>query len=335
MKPNQPNRFDTIVSIVNLILRISAYGIIAASIYFGNSSWTFLPKWLLMGYIACKFIQEARKFHLKLKDKSAIIELLVEIGTQNIEVLYIILDSDGLDILLIHTTLFYVHNFVNQFLFKFPEPDDFTGWTLLVASFTIQSLIHKKLMVLGYGLVVLSIILKFLHIRYTQWVLLNRNVIPTVAIYCSNSITSDGSADLGHLYVRVGQITYEIFKTGHGISCEKIQPQQHSRIREKWYGSDKNFYIPFINYGIVGLVHPECHKDPALAQIIYEGLASDGDYNSSTKSCQEFAMQFAFEVSNADTALKFFSTNLKAVIVPFLFVAIVFVKNVNINLEWK
>lgn len=341
MKPEPQDRFDTILFNVNLILRICAYGITSASIYFGNNSWTFLPKWFFMGYLAVKFIQEVNLKRIKLKDKTAIVEILVEIGNQNIEVLYVILDSDGLDIILIHTTLFYAHSFLIQYLFKFPEPDDFTGWSLLLASFTIQSLVHKKIMVLGYGLTVLSILLKILHIRYTQWVLLNRNAIPTVAIYCSNSITTDGSADLGHLYVRVGQVTYEIFKTGNGISCKKIQPQEHSRIREKWYGSDKNFYIPFINYGMYGLVHPECQLNPILAEIIYEELASDdnGDYNSSTKSCQEFAMKFAFEVSNKETSVKFFTTNLKGIgymsIVAFPVILLAFAINVSLNVQWK
>ena len=342
----QPADRQTIWNIL-LVLKILKFLIIFGvsvncSVYFKDKWLTVVAVCLLVEALIREFIRSFRESFLRFSDYRAIVELVIGIGLARTEVIYAVLCyDDALDIIIIHSIFYWIHDFASQYFYDyqdFPELDDFTKLSMFLICVTFQSLIHKKVMLFGFLMGCLSFPISIMYIRLIQWKLLNESELPTVAIYSANKY-SEGSADVGHLYVRINNLTYEIFKDENGISHKKIEAQRHPRNPAKWYGSDKNFYIPFFNYGVVGLEHGMSRKYPkTMAEIIYEDLIKENDnYNSSTNSCQEFVMKFAYRLTETETKVKFFTTNLKSFLtlgltsLPFLTFAAV----KNVSIQWK
>ena len=243
----------SVVNILNAVVTIIVY-ILAFSICVGVINPSILvivtPQQLMMAacviYMSTLYVRECLENYLSFSDLSALVELAVQIGLERIEIVYFCLTNQGPCPLLLFVPVYYGYDFVFRFFYRFEETDYFTYFFQFFMFQLCVSVYWKE----NIGFLLLFHLVVFLLRMATIWTLqykISKGSELTSVLLLSTRQT----ADSGHILVKAGEGTYEIFKEG-GKTTAVVVPQEKFRVAlavQPW----QQFYIPFISYGVLGL----------------------------------------------------------------------------------
>lgn len=239
--------------------------------------------------------------------------LLVEILLQKEELVYLLLiDPFSYCFLLLFCAAYLAYDFVWRTFYKFQEVDDMCYLVLFGLTGILHDVYYKKSLWPIIAWTFLTILIRLGWIWWQQWVIFSLgNSAPDdlirmriVSIQCTDPIIGDS----GHVYVVVGNdYTFEIFKQGPN-RFTALPVRQERDLRRNVHQS--RFYIPLIQYGVLGITTWSDQVIKDLYNQEFKGI--ENEYNSSYKSCQEFAFLLVDSICISPARLNIRMTLLKS-----------------------
>lgn len=214
--------------------------------------------------------------------------LLIEILLQKEELVYLLLiDPFSYGLPLLFCAAYSAYDFVWRTFYKFQEVDDMCYLVLFGLTGILHDIYYQRSLWPIITWTLLTILIRLGWIWWQQWIIYSLgNSDPDDLIHMrivSIQCTSPSVGDSGHVYVVVGDRPFEIFKEGQNtLTARPVrQNRQRSNVRRS------RFYIPLIQYGVVGVTTWSDRDLDRLYDQQFEGM--EDEYNASYESCQEFA----------------------------------------------